>query len=694
MAINPFTQLVFDLFIISAIIITAYTVNFYYLAFLSRKRKDVPASTDWGTPSVTIQLPIYNEKYVAKRLVDAVCNLDYPKNKMRIMVCDDSDDETVELLREVVDDYKIQGFQIEHVRRGTRKGYKAGALKHAMQTTDTDLVAIFDADFIPPSWFLKRAIPHFSKSNIGLVQCRWGHVNENYSTITQVQALSLDFHFLIEQKAKSNSHLFMNFNGTAGIWRRTCIENAGGWHTATLVEDLDLSYRAQMKGWKCVFLPDVVVDAELPAQMNAAKRQQFRWAKGSIQCAVKLLSDITLKRKVALEAKIQAFIQLTRHIVYPLMLIQFLALPVLLAAEINLYVVSFLPAITLATYLAMGPGAFIVIIQGMYGKSWKSRAKLLPSLLVYNAGMSVNNTVAVFDAVLGKKNEFLRTPKYGIITKDDDWRNKAYNLPFTQTTLLEIFFGVYGIMGIFISIFSNNPIFVPIIALQTIGFFFIAYMSLSHTRFKRNKSSNDKFLTKKEKTANNIYKLAMITIFTIIVFGGYMAISGYNNDIYPLDRIRGNLDGVISSSDPLVIHDHLVSIQSDLDLVMTTLPETIDTNGKVVAKNPVWIFSTESTNFLRIQNNIDTMITSVNEISSISKDNSAYHTGMIDITDRALLLKINIMDATPSMYVSPTNIISSIIWVAAIVGIFSVLKRKKEQLKKVDLPNNIPVKPN
>jgi hypothetical protein len=449
-----------------------------------------------------------------------------------------------------------------------------------------------------------------------------------------------------------------------------------------------------MKGWKCVFLPDVVVDAELPAQMNGAKRQQFRWAKGSIQCAIKLLSDITLKRRVAIEAKIQAFIQLTRHIVYPLMLIQFLALPVLLASEINLYVVSFLPVITLATYLAMGPGAFIVIIHGMYGKSWKSRAKLLPALLVYNAGMSVNNTVAVFDAVLGKKNEFLRTPKYGIITKDDDWRNKAYNLPFTQTTLLEIFFGVYGIMGIFISIFSNNPIFVPIIALQTIGFFFIAYMSLSHTRFKRNKSSNDKFLTKKEKTANNIYKLAMITIFAIIVFGGYMAISGYNTDIYPLDRIRGNLDGVITSSDPLVIHDHLVSIQSDLDLVMTNLPETIDTNGKVISKNPVWIFGTESTNFLRIQNNIDTMVASVNEISSISKDNSAYHTGMIDITERALLLKINIMDATPSMYVSPANIISSIIWVAAIVGIFSVLKRKKEQLKKVDLPNNISVNTN
>ena len=684
MALNPFTTFVFDLFIFSAIIITAYTVNFYYLAFLSRKRKEVPTTIDWGTPSVTIQLPIYNEKYVAKRLVDSVCNLDYPKDKMRIMVCDDSDDDTVELLRDVVDDYKKQGFQIEHVRRGTRKGYKAGALKHAMKTTDTELVAIFDADFIPPTWFLKRAIPHFSKSNIGLVQCRWGHVNENYSTITQVQALSLDFHFLVEQKAKSNSHLFMNFNGTAGIWRRRCIENAGGWHTATLVEDLDLSYRAQMKGWKCVFLPDIVVDAELPAQMNAAKRQQFRWAKGSIQCAVKLLTDVALKRKVAIEAKIQAFIQLTRHIVYPLMLIQFLALPILLAGQINLYVVSFLPALTIATYLAMGPGAYIVIIQGMYDKSWKSKAKLLPALLVYNAGMSVNNTVAVFDAVLGKKNEFLRTPKYGIVTKDDDWRNKAYNLPFTQTTLLEIFFGVYGIMGIFISIFSNNPVFVPIILLQTLGFFYIAYMSLSHTRFKKHKSANDKPLTNKEKRANRVYRLAMIGILGIIVFGGYMAISGYNTDIYPLDRIRGNLDGIVSSSDPDVIRDHLVAIQSDLDLLMINLPETIDENGRVVAKNPVWIFGTESTNFLRIQNNIDTMFAGLDEISSLSKDNSAYHTGMLDINDRALLLKINIMDATPYMYVSPANMMFSAIWIAAIIGIIAILKKKKEQLQKED----------
>ncbi len=684
MAINPFTSFVFDLFILSAIIITAYTVNFYYLAFLSRTRKESYPTVDWGTPTITIQLPIYNEKYVAQRLVDAVCHMDYPKDKMKIMVCDDSDDDTVELLRGVVDGYKKEGYQIEHVRRGTRRGYKAGALKHAMKTTDTELVAIFDADFIPPTWFLKRAIPHFATSNIGLVQCRWGHINEDYSTITQVQALSIDFHFLVEQKAKSNSHLFMNFNGTAGIWRRDCIEDAGGWHTATLVEDLDLSYRAQMKGWKCLFLPDIVVDAELPAQMNGAKRQQFRWAKGSIQCAIKLLSDVALKRNVAIEAKIQAFIQLTRHIVYPLVLIQFLSLPVLLAAQVNLYVVSVLPALTIAAYLAMGPGAYVLVIQGMYNKSWKSKVKLLPALLIYNAGMSVNNTVAVFDAILGKKNEFHRTPKYGIVTKKDDWKDKAYNLPFTQTTLLEIFFGVYGIMGIFIAIFSNNPVFVPIITLQTIGFFFIAYLSVSHTRFKRNKSSDNRPRTKKEKMANTVYKLSMIGILAIIIFGGYMAISGYNSDIYPLDRIRGNLDGIVSSSDPVMVREHLVAIQSDLDIVMANLPETLDPEGKIISKNPVWIFGTESTNFLRIQNNIASMISDIDQFSSVTKTTDDYNTGMLDLDERAAILKINIMDATPYMYVSPANMMFSAIWFAAIIGIFAALKRKKEQLNKTD----------
>ena len=675
MALNSFTQFIFNLFIASAIIISAYTCNFYYLTYLSIKRKEILSTANVGTPSVTIQLPIYNEKYVAQRLVDAVCMMDYPKEKMRIMVLDDSDDETVDLLSDVVAKYKKQGFQIDHIRRGTRKGYKAGALKHAMQTTDTEFVAIFDADFIPPNWFLKRAIPHFSKSNIGLVQCRWGHVNENYSAITQAQALSLDFHFLIEQKAKSNSNLFMNFNGTAGIWKCACIADAGGWHTATLVEDLDLSYRAQMKGWKCVFLPDIVVDAELPVQMNAAKRQQFRWAKGSIQCAIKLLADIVIKRKVSVEAKIQAFVQLTRHIVYPLMLIQFLALPVLLASNMNLYLVSFIPALTIAAYLAMGPGAYIVIIQSMYHKSWKSKAKILPALLVYNAGMSVNNSVAVFDAVFGKKNEFLRTPKYGIVNKEDNWRDKAYNLPFTKTTLLEIFFGIYGLMGILISIFSNNPVFAPIIGLQTVGFFYISYMSLSHTRFKRIKSGNIPVLTKIEKMAKRTYQLSMIGVVAIIIFGGFMAINGYHTDVYPLDKIRGNLDGILGSADPVSIKTHLTAIKQDLAIVMEKLPES---------KNPVWVFPTESTSFLRIERDVDNMIANAETISGISEDNAAFQTGMTNIGERAFAIRQNIMDATPYMFVSVSNIVFSTMWIAAILGIFAALKRKKDQLTAFD----------
>lgn len=669
---NPFTQFVFQIFLFCAIVIIGYTCNFYYLAFLSSRRKDENFTSDIGEPTITIQLPIYNEKYVATRLVDAVCAQDYPKEKMRIMILDDSDDDTVNMMHQIVLKYQSQGFDISHVRRGTREGYKAGALKHAMKSTTSDFVAIFDADFIPPEWYLKKAIPHFTNSKIGLIQCRWGHVNENYSALTQAQALNLDFHFLIEQKAKSNSHLFMNFNGTAGIWRKECIDDAGGWHTATLVEDLDLSYRAQMKGWKCLFLPDIVVDAELPVQMNGAKRQQFRWAKGSIQCAIKLLGSILLKRKITFDAKLQAFIQLTRHIVFPLMLIQFITLPILLASEVNLYIVSFLPAVTLATYLAMGPGAYLLVIHKMYKKNWKAHAKVLPYLLVYSIGMSVNNTVAVFDGVIGKKNEFLRTPKYGIVKNDDDWRDKAYNLPFTKTTLLELFFAVYGILGIFIAIFSNNPIFVPIIGLQAVGFFYIALISFSHTRYKRPKFSDHK-ITKEEKMANNFYKLALVGIFAIIVIGGYMSFVGYSTDVYPIDMSVGFLDRIMASSDPQ-------SILLDLNAIKDNLPA----NG-----NPVWIFPTDTTNFVRIQTDLDTMIISAEKITAVPTDSAAYHTGITDIRERAQVLQENLSDAIPYMYVSFSNIIFSSIWIAALLAIFAVLNKKKQQMNEYDLSKDV-----
>ena len=639
---------------------------------MSSRRKDINPIIEVGEPTITIQLPIYNEKYVATRLVDAVCQQDYPKDKMRIMVLDDSDDDTVGTMSNTVKKYQSLGFDIEHVRRGTRNGYKAGALKHAMKSTTSEFVAIFDADFIPPTWYLKKAIPHFTKSNIGLVQCRWGHINENYSALTQAQALNLDFHFLVEQKAKSNSNLFMNFNGTAGIWRKECIDDAGGWHTATLVEDLDLSYRAQMKGWKCLFLPDIVVDAELPVQMNGAKRQQFRWAKGSIQCAVKLLGDILLKRKIAFDAKLQAFIQLTRHIVFPLMLIQFITLPILLASEVNLYIVSFLPALTLATYLAMGPGAYLLVINKMYKNNWKGHAKALPYLLVYSIGMSVNNTVAVFDGIFGKKNEFLRTPKYGIVTNDDDWRDKAYNLPFSKTTLLEMFFAVYGILGIFIAIFSNNPIFVPIIALQAVGFFYISWLSFSHTRYKRPQSTKHK-ITKEEKMANNFYKLALVGIFAIIAIGGYASYAGYASAVYPLDQSVGFLDRIVATSNPQ-------TIINDINSIKANLPAT---------GNPVWIFPTDSTNFLRIQSDLDTMLISAEKITAVPTDSAAYHTGMLDINSRAVLIQENIADAIPYMYVSLSNIIFSCIWIAAILGVFAVLNKKKQKINEYDVSQDV-----
>jgi len=664
---NTLTQFLWNVFITIAMIITLYTCNFYYLVVISRHQKKNESVELKEIPTVTLQLPIYNEKYVAARLIHAVCALDYPQDKLSIQVLDDSTDDTQDILENLVSDYQKKGFDIQHIQRSDRKGYKAGALRNAMKSAKGDFIAIFDADFIPPTWFLKKAMSYFCKPDIGLVQCRWGHVNEKYSPLTKAQALSLDFHFLIEQKAKSNSHLFMSFNGTAGIWRKKCIEDSGGWHTATLVEDLDLSYRAQMKGWKCVFVPDIVVEAELPVQMNSAKRQQFRWAKGSIQCAIKLLGDVTIKR-IPVDTKIQAFVQLTRHIVHPLVLAQFLILPILLASKINLYVISGLPVLTIIAYLAMGPVAYILVIQGMYKKRWKSKALSYLYLIIYSAGMSVNNTVAVFDAFFGKKNEFLRTPKFGIIKNDDDWRDKAYALPFTKTTLLEIFFGVYGIVGIFVAIFSNNPVFVPIIGIQVIGFLYIAYLSISHSTFKKGKSRS-RVETKAEKMANNYYKVALAGILALIVVGVVMAFEEYGSTIYPLDQSRGILSRIQATSDPQVIHDDILTVQQ-------LLPKS---------GNPVWIFPTDETNFGLMQKDLTTMLSTLDKISTTSADTAAFHTGMLNIHAQATTIVFNLLDATPYMYVSVSNMLFGSIWVAVIIGIFALLKKKKEKLQSFEM---------
>src|SRR5919202_3630259 len=473
-------------------ILMVYTLNFYYLAYQSRnnirheKKRRQKIELPTNIPIVTIQLPLYNEKYVAKRLIDAVCRIDYPKDRLQIQVLDDSDDDTADLIRSIVEEYKFKGFDIVYIHRIHRTGYKAGALKEGIKNAKGEFIAIFDADFIPPAWFLKSAIGHFyAHPKLALVQCKWGHVNENYSTLTEAQAVSLDLHFLIEQKAKSLTHLYMNFNGTAGIWRTSCINDAGGWHTSTLVEDLDLSYRAQLKGWKCLFLENLIIEAELPVQINAAKRQQFRWAKGSIQVAAKLLTDVVLQKNLSIDTKIQAFIQLTRHIVHPLFLAQFLIFPMLLAMDYKLYTVSWAPLISGLIYLLMGPVTYLYMIRKIWREKWKAKARQYLFLIFFATGISVNNTVAVFDALLSANNEFLRTPKFGIIKRDEDWKKTAYVLPFTKTTLLEAFFGIYGFISIFITLLSGNPIFAPIIVIQTIGFIYVAYLSMMHSSFKK-----------------------------------------------------------------------------------------------------------------------------------------------------------------------------------------------------------------
>jgi len=658
----------FVVFLTISWVMSLYSFNFYYLVYLSWKNRRRARPIPNGFHAVTVQLPIFNERYVAARLIQSVCAIDYPKERLQIQVLDDSTDDTNEICRNLVQHYRSQGYDIEHITRKNRTGYKAGALREGLKTAKGEFVAIFDADFVPPNWFLKKAMTYFSSEKIGMLQCKWGHLNEDYSALTQAQALSLDFHFLIEQKAKSLTHLFMNFNGTAGIWRKRCIEDAGGWHMNTLVEDLDLSYRAQMKGWRCLFLDNVVCDGELPVQINAAKRQQYRWAKGSIQCAIKLVGDIIMHRKLQADTKIQAFIQLTRHIVHPLMLLQFLLLPLLLAMDYRLYPVSVYPVTALVAYILFGPAFYIYVIKRLWQQSWLTKAKAYVYLILFATGISVNNTIAIFDAMNGGKPEFLRTPKFGITKKGEDWKDKAYALPFTKTTLLEMFFGAYGILGIFISIFSGNPIYVPILALQTAGFIYISYLSIAHSTFKNGHNGKNKSSKRDGKMVAKHYKAVMVGVLGFLIFGVTMAYIGYSTTVYPLDKARGYLWVATASSSPEEMLDYLASIKP-----------LIPNEG-----NPVWAFPTAKTDFGLMQNNVDGMMDRLRTVSTLPRDSDAFNTGLSDVRGEMAALMEHILEAQPYVYVSFQNVIMSAIWIAVLMMIFTVMKRGKEKLQEFE----------
>ncbi len=436
-------------------------------------------------PIITVQLPIFNERYVSRRLVDAVCKLDYPRDRMQIQVLDDSTDDTQSILSETVQEYKNQGFWIEYVHRINRSGFKAGALQDAMPLVKGNYIAIFDADFIPSANWLKDTIWHYvnkPEANVAVVQTRWGHVNSEYSLLTKLQSTGIDGHFAIEQQARYNNGYFLNFNGTAGIWNREAIIDAGGWHADTLAEDMDLSYRAQLKGWKVVYDNDIVAPAELPVAMLAFKLQQFRWAKGSIQCAKKLIFQIW-KADLSFVVKFQATMHLTGYFAHPLMLLLILiSIPLMLvtpndaiALRVSIegvWSIFMLPA-------TFGPPFLYFNAQrDLYPKFWHRRLGRIFLLAILGTGISWSNSRAVFAGLSNTGANFRRTPKFDIKHKSDRWDNKAYKIPLDATAWIELSLCVYSAIAAMLAFSKGLYLTLPFMVLYALSYGYVGGLTL------------------------------------------------------------------------------------------------------------------------------------------------------------------------------------------------------------------------
>ena len=430
-------------------------------------------------PRVTVQLPLFNEQYVAERLIDAVCAFDYPRDRLEIQVLDDSTDGTRDIVARRVAHYRDQGIDIHHLHRSRRDGFKAGALEAGLTQATGEFLAVFDADFVPQAEFLQQTLPHFADPQVGMVQARWGHVNRRFSLLTQIQAMFLDGHFAVEHAARSASGRFFNFNGTAGLWRRQAILEAGGWQHDTLTEDLDLSYRAQLAGWRFAFLPDTEVPAELPVDVNAFKRQQYRWAKGSIQTARKLLGTI-LRSPIPLRVKLEAAIHLTNNSAYLLMLLlSVLVFPAMFVRR------NGDPRLLWAVDLPLFLGAtgsvilFYVLSQMLVNRQWRRDIRLLPSLMGLGIGLSVNNARAVLSGLYQWGGVFERTPKYRIETPGDSWRRKSYRVSGNFSTQVERALAVYS-AGCFVLAWQMEMWFsLPFLYLFLHGFTYMALLSFA-----------------------------------------------------------------------------------------------------------------------------------------------------------------------------------------------------------------------
>jgi len=463
------------------IILAVYGWHRYYLVYLYlryRDREARPGAPLSPQPRVTIQLPMYNEMYVADRLIEAVARIDYPRELLEIQVLDDSTDETRGIAEQAVRRLAAEGVDIKYIHRTDRKGYKAGALEAGLKTARGEFIAIFDADFLPNQDFLTRLMPHFADPKIGMVQARWGHINQDYSLLTKIQSILLDGHFVLEHGGRHRAGRFFNFNGTAGIWRRVVIDDAGGWQHDTLTEDLDLSYRAQLRGWRFVFVSDVIAPAEVPVEMNAFKSQQHRWAKGSIQTCRKLLPAI-LTAKVPLAIKAEAFFHLTANFNYPLMCVLSVLMFPSMVIRYNMGWYEMLlidvPLFFAATFSVCN---FYVVCQRELHRDWKMRLKYLPFLMSIGIGLCINNTRAVFEALFNKPSEFARTPKYRIEGETDEWVGKKYRQSVAVQPLIEMALGLYFTATVFYALANGIYGTVPFLVLFQIGFLYTGLVSI------------------------------------------------------------------------------------------------------------------------------------------------------------------------------------------------------------------------
>jgi len=487
--------LILGIYIMALAWITGYCLLQLHLLYQYQKghqRKEefsVAEIAEQDLPFVTIQLPIYNELYVIERLIDQVCDFHYPKEKMEIHILDDSTDETVEVVRKKVAYYQSKGFQIRQIRRVDRKGYKAGALKEATEQAKGEFIAIFDADFLPRKDFLLNTIPHFQNPKVGVVQTRWEHINQNYSLLTKLQAMQLNVHFTVEQQGRKSGNYMLQFNGTAGVWRKSAIKDAGGWEADTLTEDLDLSYRAQLKGWEITFLEKFGSPAELPAEMNGLKSQQFRWMKGGAETARKMLPTIW-KSDLQFSQKVHATGHLLGSTIFIFVFLSgIFSVPLLFALqEIGFDTRYF--AFFLAGLLSVIAVYFVANVNAEIKE--ESRLKkilkfvvLFPIFLALSMGLSLHNTIAVIQGWQGRQSPFIRTPKFNINTLTDSFKKQKYfNSKLSWVTIFEGLLSLYFLGGILLGLQLGNSAFLLFHGLLMVGFGTIFYYSIRHLRLK------------------------------------------------------------------------------------------------------------------------------------------------------------------------------------------------------------------